>query len=172
MTEEMGFFNKYIFCSNSYLVLNTVRKVVKENPRKKNINSLIDEKLEDEERFRNQYLNSCRKRIINNNENKTKFKKRILKNVNEEHKVEKKNVETNTIKSNIISKSTNTSPKRDVETNTSPKEKITKSVNTLPEKKILTDINKNENSKSLKYITNKTNASILDRIKLNKSNLN
>ena len=172
MTEEMGFFNKYIFCSNSYLVLNTVRKVVKENPRKKNINYLIDEKLEDEERFRNQYLNSCRKRIVkNNNENKTKFKKRILKKVNEEHKVEKKNVETNTIKSNIISKSTNTSPKRDVETNTSPKEKITKSVITLPEKKVLTDINKNENSKSLKYITNKTNASILDRIKLNKSNL-
>lgn len=171
MTEEMGFFNKYIFCSNSYLVLNTVRKVVKENPRKKNINFLIDEKLEDEEKLRNQYLNSCRKRIIYNNENKTKFKKRILKKVNEENNIEKKNVETNTIKSNIISKSTNTSPKRDVETNTSPKEKITKSVNTLPEKKVLTDINKNQNSKSLKYITNKTNASILDRIKLNKSNL-
>ena len=45
MSDPYGYYNKYIFNNNSYLKTYLVRETVKNNYRKKNLNSLIDNNL-------------------------------------------------------------------------------------------------------------------------------
>ena len=90
--DDIGFYNKYIFMSNSYQVNHLVRKIVKGNKNKSNnvLNSMIDKQI---------------KTLV---KPKTIEKKKIKKLVRFSDSIQKCDKYTNTEVINKVSQSTNT----------------------------------------------------------------
>ena len=162
----MGFYNKYIFLSNSYLQNHIVRDTVRKHNRSKNLEMSIDRSLTEiiSERNKNNIKKqlTCLQKTIN---------RYNCKNMNNKSK---KNAVTEKC---VLDKLTNTDLKdfKEVSINTSPKKLSNACTNTSPvmNNKIcesLKVIVKEENSKNNKnYYNNKAKASISDRIILNKN---
>lgn len=166
----MGFYNKYIFLSNSYLQNYVVRDTVKKHNKSVNLEMSIDRSLIEVISERNKYINkgnikkklACLQKTINRYHCKN-ITNKCEKNVTTEKCVLNKLTNTDIKKFNEVS--INTSPKKlsNVCTNTSPvmSNKICESL------KVIVREENNKNNKN--YYNNKAKASIGDRINLNKN---
>lgn len=166
----MGFYNKYIFYSNSYFQNHIVRNTVRKYKNSDNLDSLIDKTLSESIAERSKYLvnRSINNKLVCLRKKIIKYRSKLNNNVpKDDNKKEKK----------LLSKFTNTEIKdfKEISINTSPKKYENVCTNTSPImnskiSKSLKIIEKESNEKKQKnYYNNKANASINDRIHLNKN---
>lgn len=166
----MGFYNKYIFISNSYLQNHIVRNTVRKHKTSKDLDSYIDKSLSEAIAERGKYIVKqniskqlvCLRKTIHKYQ--YKLNTEIIKDNIKKHKV-LSNKFTNTEVKDFNEISINTSPKSYVNmyTNTSPimNSKISKSLKII--------VKENNEKKQKNFYNNKANASISDRINLNKN---
>ena len=166
----MGFYNKYIFISNSYLQNHIVRNTVRKHKTSENLDSYIDKSLSEAIAERSKYIIKqniskelvCLRKTIHKYQYKLNTK--IIKDNIKKQKV-LSNKFTNTEVKDFKEMSINTSPKKyeNVYTNTSPimNSKISKSLKII--------VKENNEKKRKNFYNNKANATISDRINLNKN---